>query len=205
MPDGERALPRVSIVEGPVDDLDGYANVSIAFVVSSVVDVESSRFAGSASSLAERPQGEPYVKDYDDAKAGGKPARWAESFDVTNWRLFVASQGLERVGGAVVAWDTPGLDMLGGRTDVAVLWDLRVAPEARGRGIGRALFGAAETWARGRGCRELIVETQDVNVPACRFYASRGCEPRSVREGAYPGLPHETQIVWRKDLVRSVP
>src|SRR5436309_11404597 len=34
-----------------------------------------------------------------------------------------------------------------------------VAREWRGRGVGRALVGAAEEWARGRGCRELASDT----------------------------------------------
>lgn len=46
-----------------------------------------------------------------------------------------AFDGPSRVGGAVVAWRTPGADMLEGRDDLAVLWDIRVHPEYRGRGI----------------------------------------------------------------------
>lgn len=40
--------------------------------------------------------------------------------------LLGAHLGDTRVGGAVLAFDTAGVDMLGGRTDLAVLWDLRV-------------------------------------------------------------------------------
>jgi GNAT superfamily N-acetyltransferase len=39
----------------------------------------------------------------------------------------------------------------------------------RGLGIGAALFRAAERWAVARGARWLKVETQNVNVAACRF------------------------------------
>jgi GNAT superfamily N-acetyltransferase len=52
-----------------------------------------------------------------------------------------------------------------GRDDVAVLWDIRVSPRERGRGIGSALFRAAGDWARARGCRWFKIETQNVNVP----------------------------------------
>jgi len=34
-----------------------------------------------------------------------------------------------RLGGAVVAFDTAGVDLLGGRSELAVLWDIRVQPE----------------------------------------------------------------------------
>jgi ribosomal protein S18 acetylase RimI-like enzyme len=81
-----------------------------------------------------------------------------------------------------------------------VLWDIRVVPERRGHGIGTALFRAAEAFAAARGCRELKVETQNVNVPACRFYQRHGCVLRTVNRFAYPALPDEVQLIWTKSL-----
>ena len=114
-----------------------------------------------------------------------------------------AFDGPSRVGGAVVAWRTPGADMLEGRDDLAVLWDIRVHPEYRGRGIGARLFRRAAGWARDQGCVVLKIETQNINVPACRFYASQGCELRAVHLNAYPELPHEVQLLWYLDLTRE--
>ena len=93
--------------------------------------------------------------------------------------------------------------MLEGRDDLAVLWDLRVSPDARGQGIGHHLFAAAEDWARARGCREIKIETQNNNVAACRFYARQGCVLQTVRENAYPDLPDETQLIWHKPLTAA--
>jgi GNAT superfamily N-acetyltransferase len=90
--------------------------------------------------------------------------------------------------------------MFEGRGDLALLWDIRVAPGHRGRGVGRALFEATEAWALTRGCRELKVETQNINTPACRFYAALGCQLRVVRENAYPECPGETQFLYYKPL-----
>jgi GNAT superfamily N-acetyltransferase len=90
--------------------------------------------------------------------------------------------------------------MLGGRADVALLWDIRVAPSSRGRGVGRALLGAAEAWAQSRDARWLEVETQNINAPACRFYERNGFVLRSVDPFAYPSLPTETQLLWYKRL-----
>lgn len=67
--------------------------------------------------------------------------------------------------------------------------------------MGSTLFRAAEAWARARGCRQLKVETQNVNVAACRFYARQGCVLTSVHHNAYPGLPDEIQLLWYKNLV----
>ena len=64
----------------------------------------------------------------------------------------------------------------------------------------RKLFQAAAKWARSRGCRQLKIETQNINVPACKFYASQGCELRTIHPDAYPELPDEIQLLWYLDL-----
>jgi GNAT superfamily N-acetyltransferase len=106
----------------------------------------------------------------------------------------------KQIGGAAVASDTPGIDLLEGRRDLAVLWDIRVDPSVRGRGVGLALFSAAAAWARSRGCRQLKVETQNVNVAACRLYAREGCMLGAAHEQVYPAFPHETQLLWYRNL-----
>ena len=99
-----------------------------------------------------------------------------------------------------MAFNTPGLTILEGHGESAVLWDIRVSPDARGQGVGSALFQAAEAWAKARGCRQLEIETQNINVPACRFYARQGCVLAAVYRFAYPDLPDEIQLLWHKDL-----
>ncbi len=59
--------------------------------------------------------------------------------------------------------------------------DLAVLPGQRGRGTGRALLAAAETFARGEGCCKLTLEVQDDNAPALRLYDGFGF--RDVRYG----------------------
>jgi GNAT superfamily N-acetyltransferase len=104
------------------------------------------------------------------------------------------------VGGAILAYRTSGLSVLDDRTDLAALWDLRVHPDYRHQGIGQALFGAAEHWAVARNCRQLKIETQNINVPACRFYAKQGCTLGAIHRFAYPAFPDEIQFLWYKDL-----
>ena len=182
----------VEIREEAITDLAAHGRVPVAFSVSRRMRVEAGR-------LVEECVKPAWTKDYD-AEADGGPERWAARFDVSRWGLLVARRGGRRVGGAVVAWDTPGVDMLRGRDDLAVLWDLRVDPACRREGIGAALFEGAAGWARSRGCVELDVETQDINVPACRFYARQGCVLRRVDPEAYPALPDETLLLWTLDL-----
>jgi len=150
--------------------------------------------------LVERKLPTPWIKDYD-AIAGNPPTRWAQMFNLTNWGMLFVREDGRLVGGAVIAWNTPGCDMLHGRDDLAVLWDIRVAQEHRGKGIGKALFAAVEEWARTRGFVELQIETQNINVGACKFCQRRGCKLVSMRRNAYPEFPDEVQLVWGKGLI----
>ena len=188
---------RVDVAEKPMTALAEYALLPVAFPVDQVLDVTARAEGGFA--LSARRLEVPYVKDYD-AVDGEGPLHWSRRFDVSNWTLFTARVSGSRVGGATVAFDTPGLTMLEGRRDLSVLWDIRVASNARGKGIGSALFEQVEAWARARSCRQLKVETQNINVPACGFYARHGCELRAVHHAAYPELPEEIQLLWYKDL-----
>src|SRR5437867_1077410 len=128
-----------------------YAQISIAFQVDGVLLVSGEKDGLGGFVLAECKLSTPYVKDYD-LIDGEQPSRWAERFDTSNWGLISAYSGGRRVGGTVIAFNTPGLEMLEGRRDLAVLWDIRVQPEFRAQGVGSALFRAVEKWAVQRGC-----------------------------------------------------
>jgi GNAT superfamily N-acetyltransferase len=185
--------------EAATGTLAEYARIPIAFEVDRVLDVEVREHGLGGFVLSERKLEAPYVKDYD-ATFGEGPARWAKRFDLSRWGLLAARVEDRRVGGAAVAFDTPGITMLEGRRDLAALWDIRVAKDVRGRGIGSRLFEAAEAWAVARGCRQLKIETQNINVQACRFYVRQGCVLGAIQRFAYPDLPDEIQLLWYKDL-----
>ncbi|HMF93589.1 MAG TPA: GNAT family N-acetyltransferase [Vicinamibacterales bacterium] len=189
----------IDLTEETMTALPEYACVSIVFMVDRVLDVTNRDDGSGGFDLSERRLEVPYEKDYD-AIAGEGPLQWGRRFDLSNWALFLARLANRIVGAATVAFDTPGLTMLDGRRDLAVLWDIRVSPDARRQGVGRALFHGVERWAHVHGCRELKIETQNTNVPACRFYARRGCQLRAIHRAAYPDFPEEIQLLWYKDL-----
>ncbi len=190
----------IEIAAEPPSSLPDYARVPIAFEVGTVLDVVPAAGGLGGLLLVPRTLPAPYTKDYD-ADAASRPLGWPARFDVACWGFLAARVGGERVGGAaVVPPGAAGVELLEGRSDLAVLWDLRVAPAARGRGVGAALFRAAERWAAARGASRLKVETQNVNAAACRFYARRGCVLGAVHRFAYPDLPHEAQLLWYKSL-----
>ncbi len=188
----------IEIREETTTVLAEYGRVSIAFMVESRLRVQSIDNGLRGWSLDEETVDPPYLKD-DDADKEQGPARWL-SGDTSSWSVFSAFQGSKRVGGAVVAWNTAGPNMLEGRDDLACLWDIRISPDYHRVGIGSNLFAAAAEWARAKGCRHLKIETQNINVPACRFYAGQGCELRAIHPDAYPELPDEVQFLWYKDL-----
>lgn len=189
----------VEVCEEPIAALAEHARIPIAFTIERVLEVSAPDGGLGGLVLRERALAQPRAKDYDALEG---PLGWPQRFDVSRWGLLGAYLGDRRVAGAVIAFDTPELDLLERRRDLAFLWDIRVAPELRGHGVGRALLTAVEAWARARGCQRLGVETQNVNVPACRFYARAGFELRAIRRFAYPELPDEVQLLWYKALPR---
>jgi GNAT superfamily N-acetyltransferase len=177
--------------------LTEYATTATAFEVREVIGPVT---AGPAPNpLPRRVVSPAFRKDYD-AIAGNGPDEWHARFVVDRACFMAAYDHGRRVGGAVVIVDPADVARLGGDPPLALLWDVRVTPEVRGRGIGRALLGAAETAAQQSGCPGLIAETQDINVAACHLYAHAGYIMVRIDPAAYPGSAGETQIVWAKSF-----
>lgn len=174
------------------DQLESYQSVSIAYEISSRVDL---RYLREASTLREVPE-TPRLKDYD-ANVDSRPTILPSWFDLSNWLILSAFEGGQRIAGTIVARDTPNLHLLEGRRDLSLVFDLRVGPNWRGKGIGRMLFQYAIDWSLMNGCKELRVETQDVNVAACRFYQAMGCTLHSASEGAYGPELDEAMLIWQ--------
>ena len=74
---------------------------------------------------------------------------------------------------------------------VAYITALVVAPEARGRGAGRALVAAAEAWARDAGCGRLTVTSAERRADAHAFYPAAGL-PYTGRRFSRPLTPSPT-------------
>ena len=190
---------RTEIAEESVDVLPEYGRIPISFVVRSVFDVELLAGGLAGITLSEREVTPHYVKDYDSLRGEG-PTRWAKQWNISNWGVISAFGNKARLGGCVIAYDTPGVHKLEGRMDIAALWDIRVVPQHRGGGIGGFLVEAAVAWARRHNCRMLKAETQNINVPACRFYAKQGFILGAINRYAYSELPDEVELIWCKEL-----
>jgi GNAT superfamily N-acetyltransferase len=192
----------VEIVDAGPERLADYADVPIAFQVESILKVDMLDGGLGGARLTDVQIAPAYLRDYDAGPESG-PLSWPEKFDIKNFGFFIALDGDRPVGAAAAVYDTPGINMLDGRSDMAVLWDIRVRPEVRRKGIGAMLFEHAARWARARNCRLLKIETQNVNVPACRFYHRMGGRLGEINRYAYaghPGVAHEVMLVWYLDL-----
>ncbi len=207
-------MKMIKVREVGPEQLALYATIPIAFQVRSQLRVAPVERGLSGLALVEEPVDPPYTKDYDDdpwdRQPGDEglpiPLTWPRRFDVRNWGIFMAFEQERALGGATVVFDTPEVHMLEGRRDLAVLWDIRVRPDHRGKGIGTALFQHAAAWSRQRGCTQLKIETQNINVRACRFYRQQGCELGAIHRYAYAGCPpvaHEAMLLWYLDLPRE--
>jgi len=188
---------RIQISEETPANLEQYGSVPMSFTVTShLVPTALGANGLGGIQLVEKTLETPYTKDYDD---DGGPERWRR-WDLSNWGIFCALVNGERVGGAVVAHRTEGVNFLKGRDDLAALWDIRIDPAWQRRGIGRALFQHIEYWVRTRDCALLEIETQNNNVAACHFYAAQGCTLGTIDRFAYEDLPDETRLIWYKEL-----
>ncbi len=150
--------------------------------------------------ITEEPVLKSWVKDYD---IHDSPTGLPDRFDLKNWGIILVAVGDQPNGGCIIAHDTQGVNMLQGRHDLAVLWDIRVAPDSRGQGLGRKLFDSAVEWASSRGCIEMHIETQNINAPACRFYEKMGCRLIRVSRNAYAECPGEDMFLWSKTVPRD--
>jgi ribosomal protein S18 acetylase RimI-like enzyme len=139
-----------------------------------------------------------YRKSYQDPTDA--PPTWAKRWDLSTWGFFMARDQGQVIGGAVVAYRTAGIYLLDQREDVAVLWDIRVHPDYQRDGIGTALFAKTKAFSVERECKLLKIETQNVNVPACRFYSRQGCYLGGIREHAYKDFPEEVELLWFLEL-----
>lgn len=142
----------------------------------------------------------PYVKDL---SVYERATEYEKEFDITHWSFYMAFDDEKSVGAATVAARTDKLYMLAGRDDACVLWDIRVADEYKHQGIGQKLFDLAVKNAKADGYRQMIIECQNNNVPACNFYRKQGALLSKVDMYAYyqeEACRNEVQFLWYLDL-----
>ncbi len=80
--------------------------------------------------------------------------------------------------------------------NTATLWNLMIDLDYRGQGLGRRLWHRAVDFARQCEVRAILIETQNTNVAACKFYARMGCQLCGVHESYYDDGGGEAALFW---------
>lgn len=132
-----------------------------------------------------------------------KATEYSKEFDITNWTFFMAFDNEFPIGAVTVASKTKNVNMLDGRDDMSVLWDLRVDDRYKRQGVGTKLFTMAAEWSKLKGLKQMKIECQNNNVPGCRFYHKHGAVLGKIDEYAYwddIDTKDEVQLIWYLDL-----
>ena len=150
--------------------------------------------------MFEEVQVTPYIKDLSVYESA---VDYEKNFDIKNWRFYIAFDDDKPIGAMTIAGRTPNLDMLSGRDDVCILWDIRVEDEYKHQGIGQRLIDIGINDVKSDGYRQMIIECQNNNVPACHFYRKQGALLSKVDMYAYchvDDCKDEIQFLWYLDL-----
>lgn len=109
------------------------------------------------------------------APPGGVPPGWDPDVAVDRVLHLIRSEGADVLlaldGEQVVGFGTVVLDLPSVRFGQrAWVEDLAVDPDARSRGVGKALLDALRAWAAEHGATHLELDSGDARVDAHRFY-----------------------------------
>jgi len=170
--------------------LEAYFNISIAFKGHSILELRNDNLDGLAFKEIKVPS---FRKDYDDEE---DQSQLIDRFDLKNWHIITYRDNDKIVAGAIIAHDTPEINMLEGKKDLAVLWDIRIDEAYRGHGIGSKIIDQVKELSKEIGCNRIKIETQNINVAACRFYMKQGGVLTSFNKHYYNDLPKEIQMIW---------
>jgi len=103
-----------------------------------------------------------------------RATEYEKQFDITNWRFYMAFDE-----------------------------DIRVADAYKHKGIGQRLLDMGVANARKDGYQQMIIECQNNNVPACKFYHKQGAMLSKIDMYAYysePEIRDEIQLIWYLDI-----
>ncbi|MFY4720920.1 GNAT family N-acetyltransferase [Streptomyces sp. LaBMicrA B280] len=157
-----------------IEALDGSFTTGTVFRVSAGDD---------GFALREIPVDPPLTKVFPDDESDDDGGESGEGGD-GNSRTFVARGAAGDLAGFVTV-------SYSGWNRRLTVEDIEVAPEHRGRGVGRELMRLGAEFARGRGARQIWLEVTNVNAPAIHAYRRMGFAFCGLDISLYDGTPSE--------------
>jgi len=131
-----------------------------------------------------------FIIGLQDHEAAFEPDRRRDAeFAVEHWRelqyrcaerhgiMLIAEQDAKAVGWAFAHDEKAEVFVVEPERSHGFLAELFLMPQARGKGLGRALIEGCEAWARGRGHKLLTVGALSQNRSAIRAYEGAGYAP----------------------------
>ena len=151
---------------------------------------------------ARLPSDEPailsFINGLQDYEAGFEPDRRRDpDFAAQHWRelqhrcaekhgIMLIAEDADKAVGWAFAYEQHGeLFIVEPERRHGFLAEIFVSPEARGKGLGRALIEACEDWARGRGHKLLTIGVLAKNPGAIRAYQASGYAPYAITMRRY--------------------
>ncbi|NKF05719.1 GNAT family N-acetyltransferase [Clostridium gasigenes] len=176
-----------------------YDSIPMLVHVKSILKLEKVK-NGLGGILLKETSVKEYIRDLGEYEEATK---YAKEFDISNWAFFMAFDNEVPIGAVTVASKTKNVNMLDGREDMSVLWDIRVDDRYKQQGIGTKLFSMAVEWSKLKQFKQMKIECQNNNVQACRFYHKHGVVLGKIDEYAYyndTDVEDEVQLIWYLDL-----
>lgn len=155
-----------------IEALDGSFTTDTVFRVTAT---------GDGFTLREEPVNPPLTKVFPEDETDGDDGDDDEDPDS---RTFVAHGAAGDLAGFVAV-------SYSGWNRRLTIEDIEIAPEHRGRGVGRALMGLAVEFAVERGAGHVWLEVTNVNAPAIRAYRRMGFAFCGLDTALYDGTPSE--------------
>ena len=173
---------QITIHEINRDNQFDFGTCDMSFTVDSrlVFRMENGKITYTVSEVAP-----PYLKTY-----GPRRTDFAEYADADDRMIFLAYADNTIAGEVRIsdAWNK-----------FALIDDFVVAPKYRRLGVGSTLIRHCVEWAKEKSFPGVTLETQDINVPACKLYERCGFELRGfdthLYKGVHPGTD-EIALYW---------
>ena len=88
--------------------------------------------------------------------------------------------------------------------DEAHITNIAIAPEARGRHLGRYLLYGMMAAAHGRGAERMTLEVRETNVRAQNLYYSFDFEKEGFRKRYYEDTGEGALLLWNQDIGATI-